>query len=237
MLSRRDLLRIAGLAGAVGAMPGPAGRAQTRGGGTAAAGAGGAGTQSTLASRGPLLALTAEEADLLDAIVARLIPSDASGPGAKEAEAVRYIDRALAGALAGSRAAYRAGLAALDRYARSSRGAPFTALSPTDQDSLLIDVETGAATGSGFAASSAEFFNMVRTHTWQGTFGDPFYGGNAHFIGWDLLGYPGVRTAVSADEQRLGARLTPTRRSAYDHELFHKATVRRGEPEGGRRGD
>ena len=35
---------------------------------------------------------------------------------------------------------------------------------------------------------------MVRTHTLQGTFGDPYYGGNANFVGWDLIGYPGVRT-------------------------------------------
>ncbi|MBI1873140.1 MAG: gluconate 2-dehydrogenase subunit 3 family protein [Acidobacteria bacterium] len=48
--------------------------------------------------RAPLQALTATEAELLDAIVARLIPTDAGGPGASEAGAVRYIDRALAGA-------------------------------------------------------------------------------------------------------------------------------------------
>src|SRR6185436_2624511 len=59
----------------------------------------------------PLEALTAQEADLLDLITARLIPSDALGPGAREAQAVRYIDRALAGALASSRDAYRSGLA------------------------------------------------------------------------------------------------------------------------------
>ena len=32
---------------------------------------------------------------------------------------------------------------------------------------------------------------MVRTHTLQGTFGDPYYGGNANFVGWDLIGFPG----------------------------------------------
>ena len=47
--------------------------------------------------------LTATEADLLEAIVARLIPSDALGPGAREARAAHYIDRALGGALAASR--------------------------------------------------------------------------------------------------------------------------------------
>src|SRR4051812_46470976 len=63
-------------------------------------------------SRAALESFTASEAELMDAIVARLIPTDAHGPGATEANAVGYIDRALAGALASSRAAYTSGLAA-----------------------------------------------------------------------------------------------------------------------------
>ena len=166
--------------------------------------------------------MTAAEADLLEAICARIVPTDANGPGAREARAAHYIDRALAGALAASRPAYSAGLASLDRYSRSSRGAPFTELSTRDQDSLLIDVETGAATG--FTGGSGAFFAMVRTHTLQGTFSDPYYGGNANFVGWDLIGYPGIRTNVSQDDQRLGAKLTPNHKSAYDYDMFTKAT-------------
>ena len=68
---------------------------------------------------------------------------------------MRYIDRALGGALAAIAAGYTVGLAALDRYARSSRGEPFTSCRRRDQDSVLIDVETGAATGcAGFQGSS-----------------------------------------------------------------------------------
>ena len=173
---------------------------------------------------GPLENLTAEESNILDAVVARLIPSDDLGPGAKEAGAVHYIDRALGGALASSRQAYASGLAALDKYARSSRGDAFARLSSTDQDSVLIDVESGAATG--FTGSSAVFFSMVLSHTHQGTFGDPYYGGNANFVGWDLLGYPGVRTMVSAaDQKQLEAgALKPNRKSAYDYDAFTKAT-------------
>ena len=216
VVSRRDLLKVIG---AVGVAAPSAGSVTATVDGQSPAG---------VARREPLQALTAAEAELLDAIVARLIPSDANGPGAREAQAARYIDRALAGALKENREAYRANLAALDRYARSSRGAAFTALSPVDQDSVLIDVETGTATGavSGWEGSSAAFFTMVRAHTWQGTFGDPYYGGNANFIGWDLLGYPGIRLNVSADDQRLGATLAPTHRSAYDNEMFTKAQAR-----------
>src|SRR4030095_10972192 len=68
---------------------------------------------------GPRENLTADESTILDAVVARLIPSDDLGPGAKEAGAVHYIDRALAGALASARHACASGLAALDEDARS----------------------------------------------------------------------------------------------------------------------
>ena len=216
-VSRRTLLKRAGLAGAALTIPvtpaQPAGmREQAQGPAAKPAAA---------PRREPIENLTAYEADLLEAICARIIPTDANGPGAREARAAHYIDRALGGALAASKPAYSAGLAAFDAYCKSSRRAPFLQLSERDQDSVLIDVETGAATG--FTGSSAQFFAMVRTHTLQGTFGDPYYGGNANFVGWDLIGYPGLRLNVSADDQRLGARLTPTHQSAYDHSTFNKA--------------
>src|SRR5262249_8240965 len=68
---------------------------------------------------------------------------------------------------------------------------------------------------------------MVRTHTIQGTFCDPYYGGNADFVGWDLIGYPGIRTTVTAADQQMLERqqLKPNHRSAYDSEMFTKATA------------
>src|SRR3989442_14418392 len=180
-------------------------------------------------ARPPVENLTATEMQLLGAIVARLIPTDANGPGATEALAAHYIDHALGNALASSRSAYTAGLAALDRYARSSRGAPFTQLSATDQDSVLIDVETGAA--SGFTGSAAAFFAMVLSHTHQGTFGDPYYGGNANFVGWDLIAYPGVRTVVTATDQKSleSKALKPNHKSAYEYEFTKAAGDHHGD--------
>ena len=68
---------------------------------------------------------------------------------------------------------------------------------------------------TGFSPNAAAFFTLVRTHTIQGTFCDPYYGGNANFVGWDLIGYPGIRLAVTADEQRMKTRAKPERSSAY----------------------
>jgi len=233
-ISRRDLLKRAGAIGAAAAATTEArslepGADVAQGPAEAGPHADGLHEHAMAPAREPLENLTATEADLLEAIVARLIPSDANGPGATEARAAHYIDRALGGALASSRQAYTAGLAALDRYSRSSRGKAFTELSATDQDSVLIDVETGAATG--FTGSSAQFFALVLNHTHQGTFGDPYYGGNANFIGWDLIGYPGIRTMVTAADQKSleGHALKPNHKSAYDYQNFTKATARADE--------
>jgi len=234
-ISRRDLLKRAAAVGALAVPPGAPASAGAR----PAAGARAFQASDDAAdhpaeslalheTREPLENLTAAEADLLDAVVARLIPTDANGPGATEARAVHYIDRALGGPLASSRQAYASGLAALDRYSRSSRGKPFTELAPLDQDSVLIDMEKGAATG--FTGSSAAFFALLLGHTHQGTFGDPYYGGNANLVGWDLIGYPGVRTMVTAaDQQRLEAgALKANHKSAYDYDSFTKASAKTG---------
>jgi gluconate 2-dehydrogenase gamma chain len=225
LISRRDLLRGVGIAGAVAAT-GPVSVLSTTD--VAAAAEPAAQAASAAAAREAFENLTAVEADLLEAMVDRLIPTDALGPGAKEARAAHYIDRALGGALASSRQAYASGLAALDRYSQASRGKGFLELSATDKDSVLMDVESGTVTPGIFAGSSAQFFTLVLNHTRQGTFGDPYYGGNANFVGWDLLGYPGVRTMVTAADQKAleAGQLRANHKSAYDYDGFNKATAR-----------
>lgn len=221
IITRRDLLRTAGMAGAA-AIAAPAGLVSP----AEAARAAEPLQRQPAATRGreSFEHLTAAEADLVEAVAERLIPSDANGPGAKEARVVHYIDRALGGALASSRQAYAAGLAALEQYAQSSRGKPFLQLSPADQDAVLGDCEKGQAQRF---AGAAQFFAMMLNHTRQGMFGDPYYGGNANFVGWDLIGYPGVRTMVSASDQKTleAQRMKPNHKSAYDFQTFTKASA------------
>lgn len=218
-ITRRDLLKTAGAAGAAALIPGSV---------KADAAPVAAAPAAARAPAGPLMNLTARETEILGAMVDRLIPSDEMGPGAIDAGALRFIDRALSEAESDSVEAYRSGLAALDRYARSSRGAPFVELSDADKDAVLVDVQLGNANGAdiGFEDGSGSFFNMVKSHTWQGTFGDPAYGGNVDFIGWDLLGYPGARMRVRPEDQRLleDGELPPARRSAYDYGQFQLQT-------------
>ena len=169
--------------------------------------------------------LTTDEATLLETIVDELIPTEEHGPGARDARVVRYIDRGLGGALSGFQNKYHEGLANFDRYCRLAHGTSFLELSQADRVTVLTTVEAGSATG--FSEDSSVFFAMVRRHVLEGMFGDPYYGGNHDFVGWDLLGYPGVRTAVTpAAQQRLEANeLQPNHRSAYDWETFTKASA------------
>jgi gluconate 2-dehydrogenase gamma chain len=231
--SRRDLLRASLASVAIAATPAGAMTSVEVVSPTAETQTGNAGAQAVALPKEPL-ALSASESDTLEAIAARLIPSDANGPGAIEARAAHYIDRALAGALASSRQAYAVGLAAVEEYARRTKGASFIKLPPEQQDAVLTDMENNMATG--FTPNSATFFNLVRDHTLQGMFCDPYYGGNANFVGWDLLGYPGVRTLVSPDQQRMGIAPAPNHKSAYDYEMFTKtsarASWREGQPDG-----
>ncbi|HSG63882.1 MAG TPA: gluconate 2-dehydrogenase subunit 3 family protein [Gammaproteobacteria bacterium] len=170
------------------------------------------------ASRSAPEVLSESQLRVLEAVVARLIPSDANGPGALEAGAARYIDRALDDALADSLAAYVQGLAALDAHARETQGRAFVELEPGAQDAILERLEDDGL--EGYVPSAAGFFDMLLAHTLEGTFSDPYYGGNRDFMGWDLLGYPGIRLAVAPAEQRLEPPREVTRVSAYDIPMF-----------------
>jgi gluconate 2-dehydrogenase gamma chain len=150
---------------------------------------------------------------LLEALVDRLIPSDETGPGAVECGVTRYIDQALAGHLAGEKAAFLAALAAVDALARTSHGMSFAELPTERKDELLTALESNTA--PGFVPNSRAFFVRVRQLTLEGMFSDPFYGGNRGFRGWDLIRYPGPRLAVSASEQALRDPIKPLRASSY----------------------
>ena len=212
-VSRRELIKRALMAGAAAVVP------------TATLAHAGS-RQSSLEALDTFDTLSRAEAETLQAIVARLIPTDEHGPGASEARADHYIDQALGGALSASRQAYADGLAGVDTYARTSKGALFAALPPDDQDSVLREMEANTATG--FSPDASTFFELLRTHTIEGTFCDPYYGGNTNFVGWDLIGYPGVRVIVTPRHQRLDVAPRPVHRSAYDFGRFVKEVLNRG---------
>jgi len=146
-------------------------------------------------------ALKADEFATLTAAVGRIIPTDDLGPGAADAGVQVFIDRSLKGPNAALLPVYQAGLAALDKAAGSGG---FAEAAADQQDKILTDAAAGKLDGA-----PEGFFALLLEHTRQGMFGDPVYGGNANFAGWDLIGYPGIKLTWSADEQKFDAKVQP----------------------------
>jgi gluconate 2-dehydrogenase gamma chain len=213
--SRRELLKRAGAVGIAIAIPA----------GIVGEGAERALTAEDRARPGPF---TAAEAATVSAIVARIIPTDENGPGATEAGVQRYIDWLLRSPHNTHRSpnnpdsnltdAYAAGLKAVDSYAQATHGGPFAKLRQDQQDAVLTAMEANSATG--FTPDSRTFFNLIRQHAVEGMFCDPYYGGNANFVGWDLISYPGIKLIVPAEEQKLDVTVKSSRKGATDYAFF-----------------
>jgi gluconate 2-dehydrogenase gamma chain len=141
-------------------------------------------------------ALNVDEAATIKAFAERLMPGAPGKPGARDAGVLNYIDLALAGAYADLQDFYRRGLAALEAHCRKNHDASFVKLDAAKQDAVITALEQGKAPEFTWPAAQA-FFNTVRTHTMEGMFADPVYGGNKDFAGWVLVGFPGAQPLFS----------------------------------------
>jgi gluconate 2-dehydrogenase gamma chain len=133
-----------------------------------------------------------DDAATIAAFTERLMPGAPDKPGASDAGVLNYIDLALSGAYADLQDFYRRGLAQLEAYCRKTHSGPFQRLSAAQQDEVIAALEEGKATGFAWPTAQ-EFFSTVRTHTMEGMFADPLYGGNKDFAGWRLVGFPGAQ--------------------------------------------
>jgi gluconate 2-dehydrogenase gamma chain len=145
----------------------------------------------------------------LEAFIDRICPKDELGPGAVEIGAADYMEVQLGDYLKGEKQTFLDGLAAVDAYARANYGGPFADLSAENRDAVLTDIDSGKAN------DLRAFFTRARRLTLEGMFGDPHYGGNRNFAGWDLIKYPGPRLATTADMQKMNAPVEPYHRSAW----------------------
>jgi len=135
-----------------------------------------------------------EQAVEIDAITARIIPSDET-PGAREAGVVYFIDRALTTFAADDQKTYREGLPTLQARVRElfPAIAKFSAATADQQDKILHSFDDQAAGGRGIYRASADaspFFETMRVHTIIGFLIDPESGrgGNRDGVGWKLIG-------------------------------------------------
>jgi gluconate 2-dehydrogenase gamma chain len=139
------------------------------------------------------------DAETVAAFTERLMPGGPGKPGARDAGVLNYIDLALAGAYADLQDFYRRGLAQLDAYCRKTYAEPFVRLTAPQQDEAIGALEAGKAAEFGWPTAQA-FFNTMRTHTMEGMFADPVYGGNKDFAGWRLIGFPGGQPLFTPED-------------------------------------
>jgi hypothetical protein len=139
------------------------------------------------------------DAETVAAFTERLMPGAPGKPGARDAGVLNYIDLALAGAYADLQDFYRRGLKQLDAYCRKTYGQPFVRLAAAQQDEVIGALEEGKA--GEFAGPTAQaFFTTMRTHTMEGMFADPIYGGNKDFAGWRLISFPGGQPLFTPED-------------------------------------
>jgi gluconate 2-dehydrogenase gamma chain len=151
--------------------------------------------------------LNDEDSLTIAAFAERLMPAAPDKPGARDAGVLNYIDLALAGAYADQQDFYRRGLVALDAYCRKTFKEPFRRLSAAQQDEAIMALEQGKASEFTWPSQQA-FFNTVRTHTMEGMFADPVYGGNKNFAGWNLLAFPGAQPLFTPADMQSGKAFT-----------------------------
>jgi gluconate 2-dehydrogenase gamma chain len=165
----------------------------------------------------------AAEARFIEAACERLIPADASGPGALDAGVAQYVDSQLAGPWGAGEQSYRSGPwqpgtpaqghppsfkpAQMFRTALSGihrdlarRGVPcevkFGELPAGVQDAYLRLLEAGGADLDG--VPSAIFFRLLLTMTVEGFFSNPCHGISRDRVTWRMHGFPGALAIASA---------------------------------------
>jgi gluconate 2-dehydrogenase gamma chain len=166
-----------------------------------------------------------DDAATMAAFTERLMPGGPDKPGAGEAGVLNYIDLALSGAYADLQDFYRRGLAQLDAYCRKTHNGPFQRLSPEQQDEVIAALDEGKATGFTWPTAQ-DFFNTIRTHTMEGMFADPLYGGNKDFAGWRLVGFPGAQAMFTPID--LQSKQAFTRAPMVGLQTVASAPIRKG---------
>jgi gluconate 2-dehydrogenase gamma chain len=142
-----------------------------------------------------------DDSRTITAFTERLMPGAPGLPGATDAAVLNYIDLALSGAYSDQQEFYRTGIIQLDAHCTQTYGKPFRRLTAEQQDETITALEQGKAPVFVWPTAQA-FFNTLRTHTMEGMFADPIYGGNKDFAGWRLVGFPGAQPIFTEEDMQ-----------------------------------
>ena len=138
--------------------------------------------------------LTPEQAKEVEAIAARIIPTDEL-PGATEAGVVYFVDYALKTFSSESRPMYETGLLHVNEVtSKTFPGvAKFSSATADQQDKILgiLFQPDGSEKSSGRHrrdAATTDFMQTIRLHVVAGFLIDPEGGGNRDYAGWKVIG-------------------------------------------------
>jgi hypothetical protein len=134
---------------------------------------------------------TPEQAAEIDALTARILPTDET-PGAREAGVVYFIDHALVTFAVDDQKSYRQGLPEVQARTREVFPAleKFSAATPEQQDQILhtFDDDQPVARRPFRSSAGKPFFDTLRMHTIVAFLLDPDAGGNPAGVGWKVIG-------------------------------------------------
>jgi gluconate 2-dehydrogenase gamma chain len=219
-VGRRDFLKLFGAAGAAGAAAStlPLGESASAGEMVAAA-TGKTHRHATDAAKSHAgdsgyEFFNVDESAFIEAAVDTLIPSDSTGPGAKELGVAIYIDRQMAGGYGKGDRLYlegpfgegtpeqgyqlpmtpseliRAGIADVSAYVQENHKSTFDGLSAKDRAAVMADLDGKKIELP--TVPTATFFGLLLQLTIEGYFADPMYGGNKDRAAWKMIGFPGA---------------------------------------------
>lgn len=127
--------------------------------------------------------LSFEHQAILGAMTSRIIPSD-DGPGAREAEVMRYIPGALRDARhRGFLPLLQRGLDFVEYLAQNHCATRFIDCGPREQDRILHEAQNFPNN------ESRKFFETVVELSLEGFLCDPSRGGNRRKVGWEYMGF------------------------------------------------
>jgi hypothetical protein len=128
--------------------------------------------------------------DILPTLVAfadRLLPTDETGPGAKDAGIDQYFAKVLADKrMAAIRRVVTRGAVWTTRAAKREHGVPFAELSDERKDDLIQRLVDNKVRPQGFTPPA--FVRIMLALTLEGFLGDPRHGGNKNQMGWNFVG-------------------------------------------------
>ncbi len=121
--------------------------------------------------------------ETLRAVQAVLFPSEPSAPGAKDVNALGYLQATMARADADpdERKFILAGLHWLDGTARQDGGYPFATWDTDRQTQLVRHMQT--------SKDGENWLALVLYYVFEALLTDPVYGGNTNGVGWKWLDY------------------------------------------------